>query len=170
MPRGLRGNNVKMKGENLKVRGKNWNVLRTSPESQGQNPALTVLYEPCSLDSGLRVRRTSLQVGPTASRVGLVETLNLSHRMYNLNGFRKSTPPPNRQLIVWIRFRRTNLQVGPAAGRVGLVADLARFWGLHLKATARIRPRMSYMCHFHSTAVGFGVSTISYRHTYNLSF
>jgi hypothetical protein len=36
-----------------------------------------------------------------AELVGETLKVLLSHRMYSLNGFRKSTPPQNRQLIVY---------------------------------------------------------------------
>ena len=64
-----------------------------SPESQCRNLALTVLYVPYPLDKG-RGHFLGKQVD------ALTEAL-LSHIMYSLIGFRKPTPPQNRQLIVY---------------------------------------------------------------------
>ena len=60
-------------------------------ESRGQNPVLTVLYVPSSLDSGILNCKLRSPAGCDA---------HLSHAMYELSGSRKSTPPQNRQLIV----------------------------------------------------------------------
>jgi len=78
--------------------------LAKNGSNQGRNPALTVLLVPNLLDSGAA---DGAFADGAAGDNGLGGDLHqpftrniLSHMMYELNDFRKSTPSQNRQLIV----------------------------------------------------------------------
>ena len=61
---------------------------------------LTVLYVPSLLDSGMANAFAEIEMAEAFSFAGFC-AVNLSHRMYLLISFRKSTLPQNRPLIVY---------------------------------------------------------------------
>ena len=85
-------------------------VCTANGSNQGQNPAVTGLFVPSSLDSGKLVVTRNKQL----LRVAVVERLrhvrpcelinaisSLSHRICLSMSLKKSAPPRNRQLIVY---------------------------------------------------------------------